>query len=63
MTSRPAEPEPAKLAFLTEPKHGEVIITLITKSGELTAKLSPEHVANLVADGARSMRGFMEAKS
>lgn len=57
------EPQPAKLAFLTEPKPGEVIMTLITESGELVAKLSPEHVANLVADGARSMRGFMEGKS
>lgn len=47
---------PAQFAFLTEPTPGHVVLDLHTEQGVARAILSPQQLANLVADGARFMR-------
>ena len=55
---------PAKLCYLTEPTPGRVIVNLDTEQhGMVRAILSPQQLANIVIDGARAVRGMVEAKS
>ena len=54
---------PAKLCYLTEPKPGCVVISLHTEQGAAQAILSPQQLANIVIDGARAMRPFVEGES
>lgn len=54
---------PARFAFLTEPTPGHVVLNLETESGFAKALLTPQQLTNIISDGARFLRPFVEAKS
>ncbi len=54
---------PTRLAYLTEPEPGHVVLNLETGSAFQRFDLSKQQVARLVAEGARYMRGYVEERA
>lgn len=53
-----------ELAFLSEPKFGEVYLNIVTvETGHKKIRLTPDHLSTLVSDGAKMLRPYAEAKS
>lgn len=56
--------ETKELAFLSEPRFGEVYLNVVTlEIGHKKIRLTPEHLSTLVSDGAKMLRPFAEGKS
>lgn len=53
-----------ELAFLSEPRYGEVYLHIVTEEiGHKKIRLGMDHLSTLVSDGARMLRPMVEAKS